>query len=174
MLQRTNNSTSSTQDMRNAVDERLPLVLSTLGYQESFILVDTKLALGYLSVLAAGGAFLLEKKLKFEEGLPYLKLLLLAYFILTSLSWLYQKFVIKNTIYTGKKGKNVVTIGGEVDKYTPEYKLTITVKSEGRDVGSTQDVVLPFTSVFDKYGNLHEGELAAWIKDQLELNEKNK
>lgn len=156
--------------MRNAVDERLPLVLHTLGFRESHTFVDTKLALGYLSVAAAGGAFLLEKKLKFDEGLPYLKLLLAVYFIFTSVSWLYQRYVVKSTVYLGSKGKQTLTIGGDVDKHTPEYNISISLQSDGPAV--TKEVVLPFTSVFDKFGNLHEGELAAWIKQYIDKKEK--
>jgi signal peptidase complex subunit 2 len=149
------------------------LVLSTLGFTESYKIVDTKLVLGYLTVATAAGAYFLDKKMKFVDSLPYLKLLLVLYAILSTLTWLHQRYVVKNTVYTGTKNKQVVEIGGDVDKFIPEYKLTITVKSEGSK-GVSKNVGLPFTEVFDKFGNLHDGELAAWIKEQIKTNEKDK
>jgi len=91
--------------------------------------------------------------------------------IFSAASWAHSKFVEKSIVYSGKKGNQTLDISGKIDKHVPEYKLTFTLSNKNAS-SVTFDKTLPFTEIFDKFGNLHESQLKNWIKQQLEANTK--
>lgn len=121
-----------------------------------------------MSAVFAAGAFYLDKKTDFFESLNYLYILLAGYTVVLVVQFLHAKFVEKSIIYQGvtkeRKGSNQQQLevsGTLVDKFTPVYKLTI--KLNGKPLKTD----LPFTKVFDEFGNLHESQLKVFLQDAL-------
>lgn len=94
--------------------------------------------------------------------------MLAGYTVVLVVQFLHAKFVEKSIIYQGvtkeRKGSNQQQLevsGTLVDKFTPVYKLTI--KLNGKPLKTD----LPFTKVFDEFGNLHESQLKVFLQDVL-------
>lgn len=136
-------------------------------------MIDTRLAIGYLTAVTAALTFYAEKELSFEDALPYTKLLLVVYVILSVSAWAHAKYVEKSIVYRGSKNKHTLQISGEIDKFVPEYKLTFTLTNQNKS-SFTFNKTLEFKDIFDKFGNLHETQLKNWINTLLESNTKEK
>lgn len=142
-----------------------------LGYKESHKLVDTRLALGYLSAALAAGTFYIEKHYTFKEGFNYTAILVALYFFVVGLTILHSKFVEKNIIYRGSnKEGQFLEIRGKFNKNEPVYDLTITKKKDGK-VEEIQRG-LEYTVIYDKFGNLHLKQLQDWFKETLASKSK--
>lgn len=115
--------------------------------------------------------FYAEKQLSFEDALPYTKLLLGIYALLSVAAWFHSKYVERSIVYKGTKNKQTLEISGQIDKYVPEYRLTFTITNQNNS-SVTFDKTLLFTEIFDKFGNLHEAQLGNWVKKQVEANTK--
>ncbi|CDR46684.1 CYFA0S25e00914g1_1 [Cyberlindnera fabianii] len=165
----------SVVDLKTVTNERLPLAMATLGYIQDHRIGDVNIIIGYTIAVIAGITFYLEKKMTWTDALPYTKLLVGAYWVVCVVSWFHTKFVERDIVFKGytKDKKKEVTISGTVDKYIPEYNLTIISGAKGA-TPVTKKVTLEFKDIFDKFGNLHESELASWFKAQLDDADKQK
>ncbi|KAM9886554.1 hypothetical protein OXX79_014115, partial [Metschnikowia pulcherrima] len=59
---------NSVAELRTAADDALPELFQQLGYEQTFTLIDIKLALGLSTVAIAGGLYYLEKKVPFKDS----------------------------------------------------------------------------------------------------------
>lgn len=151
--------------MCQAVEEKLPESLIGLGYTESFKIIDTKLALGYIGAALAAGTFYLERKFKFNDVLPYTTALVLIYFLIQLYNWYFLKFIAKKIIYKGYNNKDSLEISGEYDKFTPEYNLTFKVIKNDQIIEFKE--VLKFTDIFDTFGTLRQELLNKFISSKI-------
>ncbi|ODQ77381.1 hypothetical protein BABINDRAFT_169249 [Babjeviella inositovora NRRL Y-12698] len=156
---------SSTNELRNVVDDRLPEVMGHIGYEQDFSIVDRKLAVGYVTGIMAAAVFLLDKKLGFKASYNYVVLLLALYSVGMAYFYYFTSTVEKSIKYVGydkKEAKDKVTISTEVkDKYEPV--LTIEVNLNDKSV--KQDV--HFNKFFNETGYLEVVPVIDYFKLQL-------
>ncbi|KAK6456679.1 signal peptidase complex subunit 2 [Scheffersomyces xylosifermentans] len=138
---------NSVADLRQNTDDNLPSVLTELGYDESFKLIDTKLALGYSTVVIAGLLFLVDKKYDFKQSYGVTVFSVVLYFIISSILY-YINYTNKNVKYVGytEKGKKIV-IATWSSKYDPIYNVRVTL--DGKNTFTAQ---LKFNQFFDIVG----------------------
>lgn len=146
-------SINSVPGLKSESDEHLSTVFDTLGYTESFKLIDIKLIVGYLSVGAAGLMYYLDKKFKNDFSnstyLFYIQLLVGTFFTLQSIWFLISKFVEKNIKYIGvKKGKTIKVSTSVKSKTDPNYQITINIDGKGHSL------TIPFKDIFFDDGYL--------------------
>lgn len=155
---------NSVADLKNACDETLPAVFASLGYTESFTLTDTKLALGYITVLLAGGLYLAEKKFEnnFSNSLYYnLQAILVGVFIIVnSTLWVFTKFILKKIKYTGinQKGEKIQVSTWCESNTEPVYQVEIT---------GVKQFQIDLTKVFNQDGFLEFQALKAAFSSQM-------
>lgn len=148
--------------MRTATEYELGAAFHQLGYDESFALIDTKLALGVATVAIAGGLFVLDKKLPFQQSYNWTVAAVVVYFIISSILYvLTHKPGLKNVKYVGYKGKEKVTLAGHTKGYDALYHVSITKGTQ------TITSSLPFTKFFDVSGYINRDALITVLKEEL-------
>jgi hypothetical protein len=159
--------------LRTEADEHLSEVFDSFGYTESFKLIDTKLALGYLSVALAALMYYIEKQYKNDftnkKYVSYLQILVAGFFIIQSIIFLFGKFVEKNIKYTGaKKGKAITVSTFIKTKTDPIYRITI--KSDN----ISNEFSIPFKDIFFDDGFLSMDAFKTKIGEFFENIDKSK
>ncbi|KAI9478011.1 MAG: signal peptidase complex subunit 2 [Benjaminiella poitrasii] len=135
--------------LRNAVDDELSRYYSEeQNFTQSHVHTDFKLAIGFVSCLIAGGAFLNEYKTSFNDALNTTTICVIVYWILQTILFAYSYFFEKNEIFVGHQkvdGKvaGTLKISAEFDKTSPIYKLTMHFTSQGKTVQSIVDAIMP-------------------------------
>lgn len=153
---------SSINDLRQVTDENLASVMTEMGYDESFLVGDIKLALGYLTVLIAGGLFYLDKKMSFKDSFGLTVAAVVAYFAISAVMLVLNRKT-KNVKYMGSKQKQKIQIAGWTEKYDPAYNITITV--DGEVVASEK---FPFGKFFDSTGYYNRDAFAKLLTAALD------
>lgn len=117
--------------LRNEADEHLHESMEALGFKESFRVTDTRLLLGYGSVVLAGLLYLAEREYHNDftnpEYVSRTTALVLGYFLLQGALFLYDHLIVEKCKYVGyKQGKQVAvstwTVEGDAEpagKNTP-------------------------------------------------------
>ncbi|GME73779.1 unnamed protein product [Ambrosiozyma monospora] len=162
---------NSVVQLRNECDEHLSPVFTKLGYKETFTLTDLKLAVGYLSVLAAGLLFQLDKKFKNDfNNKEYVFYTTIAVAVGAGfhLAFLFvNTFVSKNIKFQGVKGKKKLNVS-TVTKSKTDPSYFVTVELDGKKV----DQVVPFNTVFNSNGYLEYAELETKLQSIVNKLEK--
>ncbi|ABN66300.2 predicted protein [Scheffersomyces stipitis CBS 6054] len=160
---------NSVADLRQNTDDNLPAALEGLGYEESFKLVDTKIALGLSTVAIAGGLFAIDKKYDFKESYWITVAALAVYFVI-SLVMLVVNNQNKNVKYIGysSKGKKI-TIAAWTTKYDPIYHVKVTFNDDPK---STTTAELPFAKFFDLTGYFSRNAFSKLLSSHIEKIEK--
>lgn len=133
-----------------------------MGYDESFLVGDIKLALGYLTVLIAGGLFYLDKNMSFKDSFGLTVAAVVAYFAISAVMLVLNRKT-KNVKYMGSKQKQKIQIAGWTEKYDPVYNITITV--DGEVVASEK---FPFGKFFDSTGYYNRDAFAKLLTEALD------
>lgn len=163
----------SVPGLKSESDEHLATVFDTLGYTESFTVVDIKLILGYLSVASAGLMYYLDKKFKNDFNnknyVFYIQVLVGIFFTLQFIWYLFSKFVEKNIKYIGvKKGKTIKVITSTKSKSDPNYQLIINID------GKNHNLTIPFKDIFFDDGFLSIDAFKEKITTFVESIDKSK
>lgn len=166
-------SLHSVPALKTESDEHLSAVFDDLGFTESFIIVDVKLIVGYLSVAAAGLMYYLDKKFKNDFNntayVFYIQFLVSVFFTLQFVWFLVSKFVEKDIKYTGKKnGKTLKVSTSTKSKTDPVYQITINL--DGKNHASS----IPFKDFFFDDGFLSMDAFKAKIVPSIESADKSK
>ncbi|AQZ18325.1 SPC2 (YML055W) [Zygosaccharomyces parabailii] len=160
----------STQELRQTLDEALPGVFARYGYKQSFGLIDTKLFIGYASALVAGISFLLDKKFKYEECLPYQVVLVGSYIILSIVYWYFVQYVQKGVTYEGvSKDGNKLSVKTHFENADPLYHVSL-LSSDNSEITTA----LPANKVFTEAGYLQTDLLYEWVGQQLNVLDAKK
>lgn len=161
---------SSVVQLRTTVDENLTTSLSALGYNESFTLIDTRLALGYLTALIAAGLYFVDKKYGFDKTFNITVAAVVAYFAISGILWYYTSTAqYKNVKYVGYSDKKEkITVATWTSKYDPVYHVKIT--TQGQEITTEFE----FMKLFDGMGYYKEEQLTNLLKAELEkVNKKS-
>ncbi|ODV83355.1 hypothetical protein CANARDRAFT_25160 [[Candida] arabinofermentans NRRL YB-2248] len=159
--------------LRTECDDHLPVILTKLGYSQSFALVDFKLAVGYLCVAISGLLYYLEKQYDNDFGnleyVNYTKILVAIFFTLNSVWYLFGKFIEKDIKFVGTKGTKKLTVSSKVkSKYDPVYSLVFAIGEE-----TFQDTI-EFKTVFTEDGFLDYAVFAEKVGADVAKVEKSK
>lgn len=151
--------------MLTTSDENLASAFGELGYSESFALTDTKLALGYLTVLIAGLIFLGDKKYEFNE-IYYITAFLVVLYSIISLILMYftshKKY--KNVKFVGyNDDNNKIVVVTWTEKYDPIYNVEIRIDDDKQ----IKKFKLEFAKFFDAFGYYKRDEFIKLIKEQI-------
>ena len=82
--------------------------MESLGYVQSHMLSDIRLALGYTAVVAVAMTALYEYKVGFQAAKGWSTLSVGSYFILQAALYCWTNYVERGIIYAGKKGDTTV------------------------------------------------------------------
>ncbi|AWU73832.1 hypothetical protein CAS74_001638 [Pichia kudriavzevii] len=139
--------------LKGECDVHIADVFGSLGYEESFGLMDTKLIIGYTSVAIAGLMYYLEKQYKNDftnaEYVYYLQILVGFFFTLQGILYLFSKFIERDIKYRGtKKGKTVTVSTSTKSKTNVNYKMDIEIDHKHHEC------VFPLNEVFFDDGYL--------------------
>lgn len=152
----------SLSDLKNTSDDVIPIAMEKLGYRQSNRLVDVRLVLGYLGVIAAAIAGLLDYKLGFEKAKVYTLIGVTVYFICYGGMNYWQYFVERGTVYTGVKGASSIVLKTKTEQTAPQYNVDIAYSSaSGHTLTRTKHEL--FTKWFDVDGNLVSEPLTTWL-----------
>lgn len=153
--------------LRTEADEHLAQVFDKLGYEQNFALIDTKLALGYLTVAIAAFLYYLEKKCAFRDTKAVIAGAILLYAAICAvMMYLSRSARYKDNKYVGTKdGKKVTVFALTASVYSPIYDVKI-VFDDNYD--GTIEGHIEFTKIFDTFGYLNEAEFKAHLESLLE------
>lgn len=165
----------SLSGLRNEADEHLHEVMTTLGFEESHLVTDTKLVLGYVSVALAGALYWSEKKFNNDyNNVEYVTMtwnLVMGYFLVQGALFLYEKLIVENSKYVGyKNGKKMVisTWTDDIDQEVPLY--CIELDFDGYEKTAQREIGLYFYE--DGYLNMEQ--LTETINKLMETVDKSK
>lgn len=164
---------SSIVQLRATCDDNLHASLSELGYTQSFSLIDTKLALGYLTVVIAGLLYVVDKKFGFEKTYNVTVLSVILYFLISGiLFYLTSTKKYKNVKYIGYDESNKkILVATWTNKYDPIYHLKIRFNDDESLAIVTS---FEFMKVFDAFGYYKQDELTRLLKNELDkINKKS-
>lgn len=149
--------------------------MSELGYAQSFSLIDTKLAVGLVSVSIAGLLFYVDKKYGFERTYNVTIISVVLYALLTAFYY-YLSYLpkYKNNKFIGyaDSGEKIL-IAGWTRKHTPTYFVRIEVSTiDGKSQSS--ETKIEFTKLFDGFGYYKQEHMTNFLKAEVEkLQKKN-
>lgn len=166
-------SLHSIPGLKTESDEHLSAVFDTLGFTESFTMIDIKLVIGYISVAFAGLMYYLEKKFDNDftnkTYVQYLQILVTLFFVLQFIWYLFSKFVEKDIKYTGtKKGKVIKVSTLTKSKTDPVYQLVINFDDNEHPFS------IPFADIFFDDGFLSMDAFKKKITGFFESIDKSK
>lgn len=153
--------------MRTEADDNLSLIFDKLGYDQDFGLIDTKLALGYLTVAIAGFLFYLEKNYAFKDTKLIIGGSIALYGLICLVMMYFNKGVqYKDNKYIGSKnGKKIHVFTLTESEFSPVYHVKV-VFDEKFDAPVEEK--FPFTQVFDTFGFINEDEFKSHLEKILE------
>lgn len=153
-------------DLRNKTDEELPAVLSTLGFSQSFTLVDLKLGLGVATVAIAGFLFYVEKKLSFNEAYYIIAGSLVLYFLVSAVLWYFTNAPgYKNLKYVGVNGSQEIRVYTNSPKLDPVYEVKVVIDQRQ---ASPVEGKIPFTKLFDGFGYFNHDAAVEQLRSFIE------
>lgn len=140
--------------------------MGQLGYEQSFTLIDTKLALGYLTVAIAGLLFYMDKKLAFKDTYYYVIACVALYGIISAILYYFTAGPEKNNKYVGyTDDKKKISVYTWTSKYDPIYHVKILSND---NVDSATLVDIPFTKFYDAFGFINQEVFTGLVKEALE------
>lgn len=156
--------------MRTTVDENLATSLAALGYTQSFSLIDTKLVLGYLTVLIAVGLYFADKKFGFNAIFNQTVAAIVIYSILNVALWyLTLTAAYKDVKYIGHDNKgNQIKVATWTTGYEPLYHVKISTTTGTKKKVNTLESTFEFTKLFDGIGYYKEEQLTKLFETELE------
>ena len=95
-------------DLKNTTDDALPNYLNSLKFQQSYLLTDVRLGLGYTAVIIAAATFYFDYRLGWEKTKSYTFWAVVVYFFLNSALTLWIWGIEKGKIYNGSQGDTLV------------------------------------------------------------------
>ncbi|CCH62150.1 hypothetical protein TBLA_0G02080 [Henningerozyma blattae CBS 6284] len=177
----------SIPELRQALDEALPITLKRLNYTQSHLFQDIKLGLGYSMGLIAATSFLLDKKFKWNQTLFYQKLLVGLYFILSITFWIFNHFIEKGLTYQGINKKDSIKLKimsrliennsrGNSNNDTPIYQIHFKLINVNNSTEKNNELTseLLVTKIFSEQGYLQTNLFYEYLNDQINLLKEKK
>lgn len=155
---------NSVTELKTETDEFLPQALLQLGYEQSFALIDLKLALGLVTVAISAFLYYLEKKVSFKDSYYVIAALISVYFIVSAVLYYLSKGPqYKDNTYIGYRKGHKISVYTWTKPFEPVYRVKIVFGD-----GVVFEEKIAFMKMFDEFGFLNEPEASAIFKSLLE------
>lgn len=163
----------SLPDLKSALDEAIPPILTTLpaphNFTQSHTHANIRLTLGYTAVLIAGALFYLDYRHGWAVTKPYTLPAVVVYFVLNGALTLYTWGVERHLIFDGRQSSAAgnqqqrLILRSYIEKPKPEYLLEISSST-----GQKNPTSVPFAVLFNIHGYLQKKELRKWLAREIE------
>ncbi|GMM34772.1 signal peptidase complex subunit [Saccharomycopsis crataegensis] len=151
------------------MDLNLFFIFESLGYVESFSLIDVRLALGIGCCAISGATFYLDKHSEFKESINLVAAAIVLYSILASVLWGWSKFVEKNIKFVGYKKSQKLIFKSSANKTDNLYSYEIKIGDNEPIIGSIE-----YNKVFNENGFLDFEEFKGYLTKEVEKIDKKK
>ena len=130
------------------------LLVLDCKYKESHFNTDIKLLLGYIACAFAGYGSLKAYLNPFQETKTIIIISVFGYFLFSGLQAIYQMFIEKNCIFTGKRNDELIQVSFETKKYDDKVKFQVKRSFKRTDKAkiTVNEKVISFGSFFDALG----------------------
>ncbi|RMZ26363.1 hypothetical protein D0859_09582 [Hortaea werneckii] len=183
-------SPHSLPDLKNTTDDALGNYLRGLNFQQDNSKLDTRLAIGYTSVLIAAATFVADYKLGWEATKGWTAVAVVCYGILNAAFTYWMWGVEKGLVFEGKKdGKHVsilpgawggsgkrngltswakISLASKTKKHEPTYFLAVTVTDSATNTPVLKELQAPFTTWFTADGYFVAKPFQQWLATSSE------
>ncbi|MCJ1479703.1 hypothetical protein MMC13_008389 [Lambiella insularis] len=166
----------SLPDLKNTTDDALPIYLTSLDFQQSHLLTDVRLTLGYSAVVIAAITFYFDYKLGWDETKEYTFWAVIAYFALNGALTLWIFLAERGTIFRGSnKNGTLLIIASSMTKHTPVYKLTVRWTDPEPSASlhwDFREISAPFTTWFSIDGHFIAKPFQQWLAAEVPVVRK--
>ncbi|KAI7236894.1 hypothetical protein KC330_g3466 [Hortaea werneckii] len=161
-------SPHSLPDLKNTTDDALGNYLRGLNFQQDNSKLDTRLAIGYTSVLIAAATFVADYKLGWEATKGWTAVAVVCYGILNAAFTYWMWGVEKGLVFEGKKDGKHISLASKTKKHDPTYFLAVTVTDSATNTPVLKELQAPFTTWFTADGYFVAKPFQQWLATSSE------
>ncbi|KTW26825.1 uncharacterized protein T551_03287 [Pneumocystis jirovecii RU7] len=162
----------SLQEVKYTMDDSISPFMATLGYQETYLLMNIRFILGYSSAVISASVAACNYIFGFKASRIYTLWGVIMYFILYGCYNLWNYTAGRSIIYQGSKKKIRLSIRSSINKKGPTYTLTVEI---------LKDRILKkflaketFNLWFTEDGDFEKAQFNAWLKNTIKQIEEGK
>ncbi|KAI9756166.1 MAG: hypothetical protein M4579_003979 [Chaenotheca gracillima] len=156
----------SLPDLKNTTDDALPNYLTSIGFKQSQLLSNIRLALQSSMVAIAGVAFYLDYTKDWSETKDFTLWAVVAYFLLsavvTGLVWLVEN----GMVFQGTFGDETLTLRTRTEKHDPTYYVSFSTTSSSSEPVT---VSVPFSTFFTSDGHFVAPPFQTWLASHIPI-----
>ncbi|TKA31743.1 hypothetical protein B0A50_01821 [Salinomyces thailandicus] len=158
-------SPHSLPDLKSTTDDALTNYLLSLNFTPIHTKLDTRLALGYTSVIIAAITFAADYKLGWEATKTWTAVAVVAYGALNAALTYWMWAVEKGVVFEGQREGVKISLASSTKKHTPVYYLAVTVTDAAETVSKpvVKRLEAPFTSFFTADGFFVAKPFQQWL-----------
>ncbi|ODQ64102.1 microsomal signal peptidase 25 kDa subunit [Nadsonia fulvescens var. elongata DSM 6958] len=170
--QQTSANLYSQNDLKNVCDDHISSIFGSEGYTQTHTLVDTRLALGYTSIVISAIVAYYDYKVGFKNALVFTTTGVIIYFVLNAALTYWLLNVEKNCVFQGTKGDTRITVRSGGKNTEPIYELEIVLEDKlGKNI-SHEKFKLSFEQFFDLNGFIVFNKFSKSVKECLPKDKK--
>ncbi|KAF8241549.1 hypothetical protein K440DRAFT_624105 [Wilcoxina mikolae CBS 423.85] len=165
MAHRSKLNLNATSELKNSTDDAISTYMKSLGYKQSNILTDIRLAIGFSACAIAGITFYYDYIYDFDRTEEYTLYAVIAYMALNTLMtwWIWR--VEGGKVYIGECNGIKLVLESHTGKYSPQYELKINTTVAGKSV--TSEVKSLFSSWYNQQGFFHRKPFMAFLQNSI-------
>ncbi|RPA87127.1 hypothetical protein BJ508DRAFT_96214 [Ascobolus immersus RN42] len=156
----------SVPDLKNATDDAIAPIFTSLGYTEDHTLTDVRLGLGFFGTAIAAITFAADYKYGFDSTKTLVTVAVALYFLVNTALTVWVWKVQGGVVYSGHNGTKKVKIASKAKKYDPTYHIEVTIQDEKKAPIVRKDDA-KFMAWFDEQGHLVRKPLEAFLTQAL-------
>ncbi|KAF8534562.1 signal peptidase complex subunit 2 [Trichophaea hybrida] len=159
---------NASSELKNSTDDAIPTFMKSLGYKQSNILTDIRLAIGFSACSIAAITFYYDYIYDFHRTEQYTLYAVIAYMALNTLLTWWMWRVEGGTVYVGECNGikcTQIVLGSHTEKYSVQYELKINTTIAGKFV--TSEVKSLFSSWYNQQGFFHPKPFIAFLQNSI-------
>jgi len=156
---------NAVSELKSTSDDAIAPYLKSLGFKQSHILTDVRLALGFSACAIAAGTFYYDFTLGFEKTKQYTLYSVIGYFTLNTLLTWWVWWIEGGKVYVGERNAVKVVVESHSEKYSPVYELKVTTTTAGKtEISKAKN---SFTGWFDQRGYFVPKPFQAFLRNSI-------
>ncbi|KAI5846030.1 signal peptidase complex subunit 2 [Tricharina praecox] len=153
-------------ELKNTTDDAIPPYMKSLGFKQSNIYTDVRLAIGFTACAIAGATFYFDYTVaNFEKTKEYTLYAVVAYFVLNTILTWWIWGVEGSKVFVGERNGVKIVLESSSEKYTPVYELKVTKTEKGKTTTTTAKN--PFSGWYDQQGYFVEKPFMAFLQNTI-------
>jgi len=153
-------------ELKNTTDDAIPPYMKSLGFEQSNIYTDVRLALGFAACTIAGVTFYYDYTVSnFEKTKEFTLYAVIAYFVLNAILTWWVWGVEGGKVFVGERNGVKITLESYAEKYTPVYELKITATENGKTTVTKSKN--PFSTWYNQQGYFVEKPFMAFLQNSI-------